>query len=93
MKTLNYKEIKIDLTGSDSRSGATTLAKILMKLFKKNGVQCEFEFKKKIDKPDIAKKLYGKDAVEKINLDEEKNLDNLLLYYKDCNVFITIIPE
>ena len=64
-----------------------------MKLFQDNDIQCGFEFKRKIDKQDIVRKLYGKDAVERVNLDEEKNLDILLKYYKDNNVFITIIPE
>ena len=81
MKTIECKEIIIDLTKSDERSGSTTLAKILTILLKQNGVDVEYAFSDKV------KGIMTSDRIDQynrtsINIDSLEELNNLLKYYK-----------
>ena len=91
MKTINCKEITIDLTKHDSRSGASVLAKILFKLFKIYGVSCNFEFSDNIKSLTDAKQ----NEIKKLYTDKilQKDFEELFSYYKEKNIIINILPE
>lgn len=91
MKTIEVREITIDLTRSDTRSGSTTLARILFNLFKENGIDVEFDYTGRAIDGLSRKRL--KQVYEENYISNENNLKELLQYYKDRKIQITIIPE
>ena len=91
MKTIEVKEIVIDLTKSDSRSGSTIFARVLYDMFKRNDIDVEYKFNPEtlsnISKSKLTT-LYPEDKA--LGSD---GIINQLQYYKDKKISITIIPE
>ena len=88
MKTIQMKEIVIDLTKSDPRSGRTTFARYLYSLFKHHQIEVEYSFSEEVNNSFTKEKLK-----ETYSNNYTIELSTILGYCKKNKIAIKIIPE